>query len=252
MAQQLALQEREEQRHAKEQIREDARADRERERAFREADKEAETLRKGIEQGRLDAEQATGEQKAMYEQRLQEMAERLREAEERKQRANPLAWQTTKGYVYIISNVGSFGEDVYKIGLTRRWVPSERVQELGDASVPFGFDVHAMILHENAPDLEQKLHKHFLLKQINKVNSRKEFFRVSLKEIQEEIEKLGVTTGVHWTMTAKADEYRQSLAEEEKMKDDPAEREKWTKRQHRLKLLATDLMESAGADDEEE
>ena len=83
-------------------------------------------------------EHASGEQKAMYEKRLQEMAERLKESEERKERARSMAEQTKKGYVYIISNVGSFGEDVFKIGLTRRWDPLDRVRELGDSSVPFG------------------------------------------------------------------------------------------------------------------
>ena len=181
ISQQVALEEREEQRRIKEQIREEARAAKERERAFREAAKEEETLRKGIELGQQQAEHATGEQKAMYEERLQEMAERLREIEERKQRARSMAEQTKKGYVYIISNIGSFGEDVYKIGLTRRWDPLERVRELGDSSVPFGFDVHATILNDDAPSLEQQLHKHFLLTQVNKVNHRKEFFRASLK-----------------------------------------------------------------------
>ena len=251
IAQQLALEEREEQRRIKEQIREEARAAKERERAFREAAKEEETLRKGIELGQQQAEHATGEQKAMYEERLQEMAERLKEIEERKQRARSMAEQTRKGYVYIISNVGSFGEDVYKIGLTRRWEPLERVRELGDSSVPFGFDVHAMILNEDAPALEQQLHKHFILKQVNKVNHRKEFFRVSLEEIHKEIEKLGVTTGVHWTMTAEAKEYRESLAIEDKIKDNPAEREAWIKRQYKLELMAADLSELAEAEEEE-
>jgi len=141
---------------------------------------------------------------------------------------------------------------VYKIGLTRRWDPLDRVRELGDSSVPFGFDVHAMILSEDAPALEQQLHTHFVLRQVNKVNQRKEFFRVLLKEIREEIEKLGVTTGVHWTMTAEAKEYRESLAIEKAIEDDPAEREAWIKRQRRLELIPADLSEPAGEGAEEE
>jgi hypothetical protein len=252
ISQQLALEEREEQRSIKEQIRDEARAVKERERALREAAKEEETLRKGIELGQQQAEYATGEQKAMYEERLQEMAERLKEIEERKQRARSMAEQTRKGYVYIISNIGSFREDVYKIGLTRRWDPLERVRELGDSSVPFGFDVHATILHDDAPWLEQQLHKHFLLNQVNKVNHRKEFFRASLKEIREEIEKLGVTTGVHWTMTSEAKEYLESQKIENKIKDNPAERDAWIKRQHKLELMAADLSESVEEEVEEE
>jgi hypothetical protein len=252
IAQELALQQREERRRIKEQIREEARAAKERDRALRDAAKDRETLQKGIEQGRQDAQQATGEQKAMYEERLREMTERLRQVEEREQRAISMARQTKKGYVYIISNIGSFGDDVYKIGLTRRWEPLERVRELGDSSVPFAFDVHAMILSDDAPALEEQLHDHFRLKQINKVNHRKEFFRASLKEIREQIEKLGVTTGVHWTMTAEAEEYHESLATDEKIKDNPSEREAWIKRQRRLRLVATNSSESAGAGEDEE
>ena len=97
-------------------------------------------------------EHASGEQKAMYEKRLREMAEKAQGSRRSgKERARSMAEQTKKGYVYIISNIGSFGEDVYKIGLTRRWDPLDRVRELGGSSVPFGFDVHAMILSDDAP-----------------------------------------------------------------------------------------------------
>jgi hypothetical protein len=252
VAQQLAMEEREEQRRIKEQIREEARAAKEQERALREAAKEEETLRKAMAQAQEQFEHASGEQKAMYEKRLQEMAERLRESEERKERARSMAEQTKKGYVYIISNIGSFGEDVYKIGLTRRWDPLDRVRELGDASVPFGFDAHATILSDDAPKLEQQLHEHFRLRQVNMVNCRKEFFHVSLKEIRDEIERLGVTTGVHWTMTAEAKEYRESLAMGKAIQDDPAEREAWLKRQTRLRLTTTDLTEELGEADRED
>ena len=251
VTQQLALQDREEQRHAKEQAREEARAMKERERALREAAKEEETMRKALEQARGRFEQATGEQKAMYEERLQEMAERLRQIEERKQRALSMAQQTKKGHVYIISNIGSFGEDVFKIGLTRRWNPMDRVDELGGPSVPFGFDVHAMILSEDAPALEQQLHGHFVLTQMNKINHRKEFFRVSLKQIREEIEKLGLA-GVQWTLKAEAREYRDTLATESAIKDNPAMREAWIKRQLDLEFTGDDILEPVGASAEEE
>jgi hypothetical protein len=87
---------------------------------------------------------------------------------------------------------------------------------------------------------------------MNKVNHRKEFFRVSLKEIREEIERLGLTTGVHWTMTAEAKEYRESLAIERAIEDDPATREAWIERQLELELVATDILGPVGAGDEEE
>jgi hypothetical protein len=252
VAQQLAMEEREEQRRIKEQIREEARAAKEQERALREAAKEEETLRKAIEQAQEQFEHASGEQKAMYEKRLQEMAERLKESEERRERARSMAEQTKKGYVYIISNIGSFGEDIYKIGLTRRWDPLDRVRELGDSSVPFGFDAHATILSDDAPKLEQQLHEHFRLGQINKVNHRKEFFKVSLKEIRDEIDRLGITDGVHWTMTADAKEYRESLVIERAIKDNPAECEAWIKRQSRLGLTGTELTEPMEDDEDDE
>lgn len=93
------------------------------------------------------------------------------------------------GYVYIISNIGAFGENVYKIGMTRRLEPQERVDELGDASVPFNFDVHAMIFTDDAPGLESALHKAFENRKLNMVNTRREFFNVTLDEIKREIKK---------------------------------------------------------------
>lgn len=93
------------------------------------------------------------------------------------------------GYVYIISNIGAFGENIYKIGMTRRLDPQERIDELGDASVPFNFDVHAMIFSDDAPALEAALHKAFEDRKLNMVNQRREFFNVSLEEIKEVVKK---------------------------------------------------------------
>lgn len=93
------------------------------------------------------------------------------------------------GYVYIISNIGAFGENVYKIGMTRRLDPQERIDELGDASVPFNFDVHAMIFSDNAPALEAALHKAFEDRKVNMVNTRREFFNVTLDEIKDVVKK---------------------------------------------------------------
>ena len=121
-----------------------------------------------------------------------------------------MAQQTRRGHVYIISNVGSFGEEVFKIGMTRRLDPMDRVKELGDASVPFNFDVHAMIYSEDAPKLEGELHKNFRYGRLNRVNLRREFFRVSLTELKNLIDRLGIE--VHWTMKAEAAQYRESLA----------------------------------------
>ncbi len=130
-----------------------------------------------------------------------------------------MAQQTRCGYVYIISNLGSFGEDVFKIGLTRRLEPMDRVKELGDSSVPFEFDVHALIRSDDAPALEHKLHRHFLLHQVNKVNHRKEFFRCDLATIRKEVVELGLQA--QWTMKAEARDYRETLAIEKKIASDP-------------------------------
>lgn len=114
------------------------------------------------------------------------------------------------GYVYIISNIGAFGENVYKIGMTRRLDPQERVDELGDASVPFNFDVHALIFTDDAPGLETALHNAFESRKLNKINSRREFFAVSLDEIKAEVRKNFDKT-VEWIDIPEAEQYRQSL-----------------------------------------
>ncbi len=93
------------------------------------------------------------------------------------------------GYVYIISNIGAFGENIYKIGMTRRLDPQDRVDELGDASVPFNFDVHAMIFSDDAPALENALHHAFEDRKVNMVNQRREFFNVTLDEIKDVVKK---------------------------------------------------------------
>lgn len=111
------------------------------------------------------------------------------------------------GFVYIISNVGSFGEGVYKIGMTRRLDPDERIKELSGSSVPFGFDIHAMIFSDDAPKLEAALHNAFDDKKVNIVNQRKEFFRVSLQEI-EDVVKANYDKTVEFTEAAPAEQYR--------------------------------------------
>ena len=113
------------------------------------------------------------------------------------------------GYVYIISNIGAFGENVYKIGMTRRLDPQERIDELGDASVPFDFDVHALIFTDDAPKLEAALHSAFDSRKVNKINTRREFFEVSLEEIKAVVRNNFDKT-VEWIDVAEAEQYRQS------------------------------------------
>lgn len=121
------------------------------------------------------------------------------------------------GYVYIISNIGAFGENVYKIGMTRRLDPQDRVDELSDASVPFNFDVHAMIFSDDAPALENALHKAFESRKLNMVNQRREFFNVTLDEIKEVVRKNFDKT-VEFVDTPNAEQYRVSLKMKEAQK----------------------------------
>lgn len=229
VTQELKWEEQEEQRRIKEQIREEEKARREYEKAIKDAQKEEETLKRLIEKAQKEVSQATEEQKAKFDEKLKELELKLKEAEEKNQRALSMAQQTKSGNVYIISNIGSFGEDVYKIGMTRRLEPLDRVKELGDASVPFEFDVHAMIYSEDAPAFERALHKKFLRLQMNKVNPRKEFFKVSLSDIKDEIDKLKINA--KWTMTAEARQYRESIAIEEEIAKDKNKQIEWERHQ---------------------
>lgn len=208
-AQELKRIDQEEQRRIKEQMREEEKARIEYEKARIEAEKEEKMLQKAMSEAQKKLEAAAEEERAFYENKLTKLKEQLAEAEARGQRALSMAQQTKQGHVYVISNIGSFGDNVFKVGLTRRLEPLDRVKELGNASVPFDFDVHAMIHSENAPELERELHQSFAQYQVNKVNPRKEFFRIPISAIKEKIDRLGYET--HWTMKAEATQYRESV-----------------------------------------
>lgn len=208
----LQQKEREEQRQIREQMREEERAQREMEKAIKEAEKEERMLQKALEKARQELANANDEQRQQFESQLADLEAKLQEAEAKGQRAISMAQQTRRGHVYVISNIGSFGENVFKVGLTRRLDPLERVKELGDASVPFSFDVHAMIYSEDAPALEKELHRVFDQSSVNKINPRKEFFRLPLSDIRQEIESNQDLKEVRWTMKAEAAEYRESMA----------------------------------------
>jgi hypothetical protein len=220
---------REEQRAVREQIREEEKAKKEIERAIKQAEREEEVVNKAIAKIRRQFEEASEAEKARLDAQLQELNIKLVEAEEKSKKAISMAQQTKKGHVYIVSNVGSFGEEVYKIGLTRRLDPIERIRELGNASVPFPFDVHAMLASDDAPALETALHRRFLERQVNKVNKRKEFFRVGLKEIREVADELSLDAS--WTLVAEAAQYRETLALEQAMKTDTELKRRWLEEQ---------------------
>lgn len=225
----LKEQQREEQRVIKEHIREEERARREYEKAIRESEKEEALLKKLIEKAQIQISTAKEEQKLKYEKQLSDLMERLKIAEEKNQRAISMAQQTRAGHVYIISNIGSFGDNIFKIGMTRRLEPVDRITELSNASVPFSFDIHAMIYSEDAPSLELSLHKEFRDMQVNKVNSRKEFFKVNILDIKNKLDEM--TINANWTMLAQAKQYNETLIIEEAIKRDSKLKEEWKKTQ---------------------
>jgi hypothetical protein len=173
----------EEQRRIREQMREEEKALREIEKAKLDAEKEEARYAAALEKARREATDATGSQMLKLNEKIAELERHVQEAQQNRERAISRAQMTRSGHVYVISNIGSFGEKVFKIGMTRRLDPMDRVRELGDASVPFAFDVHAILFHEDAPGLENELHRHFAEKRVNLVNGRKEFFRIDIDEI---------------------------------------------------------------------
>lgn len=202
--------EREEQRAIKEEMRQQAIAERELERAQQEAEREERQYETALAKARAEFESASAAQQAEMQAKLAELEQMVAEAHANKERAISRAQQTRSGHVYVISNVGSFGANIYKIGMTRRLDPMDRIWELSDASVPFDFDVHAIIYTEDAPGLETELHQRFATRRLNAVNQRKEFFAVTINEIAAIVrERCG---DIELTLVAEAAEFLQSEA----------------------------------------
>lgn len=155
--------------------------------------------------------------KIAMQSKLEQANNRLKELEAKGARAKSMAEQTKCGHVYVISNIGSFGENVYKIGMTRRLEPEDRVKELGDASVPFPFDIHAMIYSEDAPKLEAELHNRFDSVKVNMVNTKREFFRVSLKDIENSMKEFDPQA--EFKEIPEAEEYRETLTILKRLKE---------------------------------
>jgi uncharacterized protein DUF4041/Meiotically Up-regulated Gene 113 (MUG113) protein len=200
----------EEQRKVREQMREQERAQRELDAARADAEEEEARFAKALEKARVDAARAKGEEHARLTSRILELEEELKGARQKRERVSALAELTKAGYVYVLSNIGSFGEGVYKIGMTRRLDPIDRVKELSDASVPFGFDVHAMVYSEDAPAIENAFHERFAERNVNPLNLRKEFFRVSIDELQAFATERGLK--IAFTRLPEAREYRETMA----------------------------------------
>ena len=196
--------EKEEQAEIRRQMREELKLQQEVEKA----QKDEEKYQKLLDKAKNEAEKASGEKLDKLQESIKALNLDLEEAHAKNERAKSMAQQTKSGHVYVISNIGSFGENVYKIGMTRRLEPLDRVKELGDASVPFIFDVHAMIYSDDAPALENSLHKLFDAKRVNLVNSRKEFFKVTLEEIETQAKK--TSNSIEFIKTAEAKDYNES------------------------------------------
>ncbi|HCZ2013484.1 TPA: DUF4041 domain-containing protein [Staphylococcus aureus] len=149
-------------------------------------------------------------EKELYIEKIRELDQSLKNLNSERENVEDRKDNTQSGFVYIISNIGSFGENVYKIGVTRRLEPMDRINELSSASVPFEFDVHALIFSENAFELKNKLHEYFKKYKVNKVNGRKEFFKVNINEIKDKVLSEHNST-VQFIDEPKAIQYRETL-----------------------------------------
>jgi hypothetical protein len=200
--------EKDEQRKIREQMREEQKVQQEIEKARLEAEQEESRYQKALEKAKAEISKTTGAELDILNEKIKSLEENLQKAQEQKARAISRAQQTKSGHVYIISNIGSFGENVYKFGMTRRLDPQDRIDELGNASVPFDFDVHGIIYSENAPELENKLHKRINDRRINLVQMRREFFTVTMDEIEEIVKEFNLD--IQLTKVAEAKEFRMS------------------------------------------
>ena len=208
-------QEKEEQREIKAKMREEAKLQKEIEEARKKLEKEQTHYLNALAKINHQLSGASESEKEELISKKLELEEKIEDTEKAIKDVDYREANKRAGYVYIISNIGAFGENVYKIGMTRRLDPMERVYELGDASVPFNFDVHAMIFSDDAPKLENALHKAFEDRKLNMVNQRREFFNVTLDEIKKVV-KENYDKTVDFIDLPEAEQYRVS----EKMRKD--------------------------------
>ena len=203
-------QEKEEQKEIRDRMREEARLQKEIDEQRHKLEKEQNHYNNALARLKAQIETASEEEKEALLEKQAELENQLVEIDKAVKDVDYREANKRAGYVYVISNIGAFGENVYKIGMTRRLDPMERVDELGDASVPFNFDVHAMIFSDDAPKLEAALHRAFEDKKVNFVNHRREFFNVTLDEVKKVILENYDKT-VEWNDYAEAEQYRISL-----------------------------------------
>ena len=205
-------QEREQQRAIKEQMIEEEKVRREIEKQKAKLEKDQAQMTNEVNKLMSYLQKAQNDiERQLYADKIKELEDKVKELEAEKEKVQEREANALAGFVYVISNIGSFGEDIYKIGMTRRLEPMDRIKELSSASVPFEFDVHAMIFADNAPELENTLHKYFEKQSVNRVNLRKEFFHVSLEEI-EKVVRENYNNTAQFTKIPVATEYRQTLS----------------------------------------
>ena len=202
--------EKEEARRIREEMREEAKLQKEIQEARKNIDKEQKHYMRALDNLNQQLSQASDIEKEYLLSKKEEIENKLSEIEQSIKEIDYREANQKAGYVYIISNIGSFGENIYKIGMTRRLEPTERVDELGDASVPFAFDIHAMIFSNDAPKLEAALHRAFDDKKVNMINKRREFFNVTLDEIKKVVRENFDKT-VEFVDIPSAEQYRESL-----------------------------------------
>lgn len=195
----------------REQMVEEEKVRRELEKAKQKLDKDEAQFQKEINKLMIYMQKSQDEaQTQLYKDKIDELEQKIKEVEANRADVENREANAKAGFVYIISNIGSFGENVFKIGMTRRLEPMDRIAELSSASVPFPFDVHALIFSDDAPALEAVLHQHFTNERVNKINTRKEFFRVELEKIKTLVqEKHNATT--KFIDIPEAAEYRETL-----------------------------------------
>ena len=202
--------EKEEQKEARARMREEAKLAKEIEEERKKLEKEQKHYQNALKKIIEQLKDARDEDRAAIEEKKEEIETQLQKIDSDFKNVDYREANQRAGYVYVISNIGAFGENVYKIGMTRRLDPMDRVDELGDASVPFDFDVHAMIFSDDAPKLEAALHKAFASRKLNFVNQRREFFNVTLDEIKQVV-KENFDKSVEFIDLAPAEQYRESL-----------------------------------------
>lgn len=208
---------RQEQLAIREQMRQDAEERKALEAEKKKVEKEESKYIAEIERAKSQLESASNQELEDLKKKISSLEKQLAAVSLKKEEITNLA-NGKAGNVYIISNLGSFGKNVFKIGMTRRINPQDRVNELGDASVPFKFDVHSFIFSDDAVGLESKLHQIMDSKRVNKVNRRKEFFYTSIDELEKIVSEIDPTAEFNKTMLA--EEFRQSLSTEENYTDD--------------------------------